>query len=62
MIINTKYNIGDIVSIQGGNDMWRIISIHISLYNKEASIIYDIQDEKDRKSIVNESKIKELII
>lgn len=61
MEIRLKHKVGDFVTLIRNEQIWRVIAIHISAYTKNhMDIIYDLQDERGRRIITQEQKIKEI--
>lgn len=63
MKIETKYKVGDLVSLSGNDRSWRIIALHISAYSiKGFSILYDLQDDDGKRTMTQEPRIRGRLI
>lgn len=61
MTVETKYNIGNLISIRGSTEVWRIVALHVSSYSKNVSVFYDVQSENGRRSMTQETRVEKLI-
>ena len=61
MVVSTSYRVEDSILVKGSQDFWKITAVHISLFSKTASVVYDIQKEDGRRMMIQESSIVRLI-
>lgn len=62
MIVQTNYEVGDLVLTKGSQDYWKVIAIHISLHNKSTGIHYDIQSRCGKRIVIQEPGIIKRVI
>jgi len=62
MKIETRYNVGDNISLIGSKMRWRVRAIHISVGGPKISGICDLEDRNGKRIIVREQKIYGTII
>lgn len=58
MTIDTKYEVGNLVILNSSHQLWRIISIHASVFANTVSVVYDLQNDFGHTRVVKEFGIK----
>jgi len=62
MIIETEYQVGNLISIRGSTEVWKIMAIHTSSYNNKISILYDVKNTNGKLAVTQEQRIERRII
>jgi hypothetical protein len=61
MMISTSYEVGNLILIKGSKEHWKIIAIHVSLYDISYSVYYDVQKKDNCRRLVKEHIIIGLV-